>query len=99
MEGWGTVVWLLIGMAVGLGGATLISYVRAQPLGIAWIWSLAAALLGGYAWSEWFGKYSTWGPELSGLYVLPALFGAIIVTATQLLATLERAEPQAAQQR
>jgi uncharacterized membrane protein YeaQ/YmgE (transglycosylase-associated protein family) len=42
---------------------------------------MAAALLGSFAWSEWFGDFSHWGGELEGLYLVPAILGAAIVTA------------------
>ncbi len=40
-----------------------------------------AALVGGSLGSEAFGTYSTWGYEFEGLYVLPALIGAIVLAA------------------
>lgn len=38
-----------------------------------------AALVGGYLGSEAFGTYSTWGYAFEGLYVLPALIGAVVL--------------------
>jgi len=38
-----------------------------------------AALIGGYLGSEAFAAYSTWGFAFEGLYVLPALIGAVIL--------------------
>lgn len=38
-----------------------------------------AALIGGYLGSEAFGTYSTWGYAFEGLYVVPALIGAVIL--------------------
>lgn len=40
-----------------------------------------AAALGGFISSEWLGAASTWGPQANGLYLFPALLGAIIVSA------------------
>ena len=38
-----------------------------------------AALVGGYLGSEAFGTYSTWGYEFEGLFVVPALIGAVVL--------------------
>jgi uncharacterized membrane protein YeaQ/YmgE (transglycosylase-associated protein family) len=38
-----------------------------------------AALIGGYVGSEALGAFSTWGYAFEGLYVLPALIGAVVV--------------------
>jgi len=38
-----------------------------------------AALIGGYVGSEALGTLSTWGYAFEGLYVVPALIGAIVV--------------------
>jgi uncharacterized membrane protein YeaQ/YmgE (transglycosylase-associated protein family) len=40
-----------------------------------------AAALGGFVASEWLGALSTWGPQANGLYLFPALIGAIVVSA------------------
>ncbi len=38
-----------------------------------------AALVGGYLGSEAFGTLSTWGYAFEGLYVVPALIGAVVL--------------------
>ncbi|HEX2765071.1 MAG TPA: hypothetical protein VHR55_00320 [Candidatus Limnocylindria bacterium] len=38
-----------------------------------------AALVGGYIGSEALGTLSTWGYEFEGLYVWPAIIGAIVL--------------------
>lgn len=40
-----------------------------------------AALVGGYVGSEALGAFSTWGFAFEGLYVLPALIGAVVLGA------------------
>ena len=45
-----------------------------------WLPDIVAAFLGGFIASESLGSLSTWGPEWEGLYVAPALIGAILVT-------------------
>ena len=70
---------LLIAGAVGLG-------LIAQFLGQArssyeWLITAIGAAIGGFAASEWLGGASTWGPEVDGLFVVPALIGAVIVGA------------------
>ena len=41
----------------------------------------AGAFAGGFVASEWLGRLSTWGPEVGGLSVFPALIGAVLVAA------------------
>jgi hypothetical protein len=48
-------------------------------VGWEWIATAAAALVGGYLGSEAVAGASTWGPVIEGLYVLPALIGAVIL--------------------
>lgn len=37
------------------------------------------ALVGGYLGSEAFADLSTWGPAIEGLYILPAIIGAVVL--------------------
>ena len=68
---------LLIAGAAVIGIASyFIGEVRAWYEGV--ITGLAA-LVGGYLASEAFGGASTWGWEVQGLYVVPALIGAVVV--------------------
>jgi hypothetical protein len=72
-----------IGFAILLVGAIVIA-VGAQLLGTArsreeWGITTVAAFLGGFAGSELFGAASAWGPALDGLFVLPALMGALAI--------------------
>ena len=68
---------LLVAGAVVLG--TIAQY--SGHAGSRWDWLITAiaAAIGGYVASEWLGGVSTWGPEMDGLFVLPALIGAVIV--------------------
>lgn len=43
-----------------------------------WLVALGA-VIGGFAASEYLGAASTWGWQVDGLYVFPALIGAVIV--------------------
>lgn len=82
----------LVGWDVGMStvaalllilGALLIGvvsqYIGDVTVGYEWAATGAGALIGGYLGSEAFGTASTWGPEFQGLYVLPAIIGALIV--------------------
>jgi hypothetical protein len=46
-------------------------------------WLITGVIAGGAAFigSELLGTFSTWGPELDGLFVLPALIGGVVVGA------------------
>jgi len=45
-----------------------------------WLADGVAAFLGGFIASESLGSVSTWGPEWEGVFVVPALIGAVVVT-------------------
>ena len=89
----------LVGWDVGMStvaalllilGALLIGivsqYIGDVTVGYEWAVTGAGALIGGYLGSEAFGTASTWGPEFQGLYVLPAIIGALISNATSTFA-------------
>ncbi|MBI3972381.1 MAG: hypothetical protein HY332_13965 [Chloroflexi bacterium] len=46
-----------------------------------WLITAIAAGIGGFIASEYLGPLSTWGPEFDGMFVFPALIGAIVVGA------------------
>jgi hypothetical protein len=68
---------LLVVGALVIGGAAHV--IGEVTLGYEWAITGLAALVGGYLASEAFAGLSTWGPVFEGLYVLPAVIGAIIV--------------------
>lgn len=45
----------------------------------AWLFAAIGAFVGAYVASEFLGTASSWGPALDGVFVLPALIGAIIL--------------------
>lgn len=72
-----TAALLLIVGAVVIGvGAQLVGEVR-----IGWEFAVTgvAALVGGYLGSEAFGTLSAWGPAYDGLFIVPALIGALVL--------------------
>ena len=69
--------FLLFGIAAVIGIASyFIGEVRAWYEGV--ITGLAA-LIGGYIGSESLAGASTWGWEFEGLFIVPALIGAVVV--------------------
>ena len=69
-------VLLVVGALIIGGAAYLIGEIT---VGYEWATTGLAALVGGYLGSEAFGGLSTWGPVFEGLYVLPAIIGAVVV--------------------
>jgi hypothetical protein len=68
---------LLVGGALIVG---IVAHVIGEvTFGYEWAVTGLAALGGGYLGSEAFAGLSTWGPEIEGLFVLPAVIGAIVV--------------------
>ncbi len=76
--GMSTVAALLLVLGALLIGVVS-QYIGDVTVGYEWAVTGAGALIGGYLGSEAFGTASTWGPEFQGLYVLPAIIGALIV--------------------
>lgn len=74
---WAVLLLVIVAAVIG---------VTAQVIGQAgsqyeWIVVAIGAAVGGFIASEWLGAVSTWGPELDGMFILPALIGAIVVGA------------------
>jgi uncharacterized membrane protein YeaQ/YmgE (transglycosylase-associated protein family) len=70
---------LLVVGAVLLGA--IVQFIGEPRIGYEWIFPAIALVVGGWLGSEAFGTLSTWGPEFEGLYVLPALIGAVVLGA------------------
>ena len=68
---------LLVAGALVIGG--IAHTIGAVTIGYEWVVTGLAALVGGYVGSEALAGLSTWGPEFEGLYVLPAVIGAVVV--------------------
>lgn len=74
----GEVVLLVAGALVIAG---VFQYIGKAGFGTEWIFTAAAAVVGGWIASEALGSFSTWGPVLTGLYLVPALIGAVVLGA------------------
>lgn len=70
---------LLVVGAIILGAIP--QFIGEARIGFEWVFTVAAVLVGGWVGSEAFGTLSTWGPELEGLYVLPAIIGGVVLGA------------------
>lgn len=72
--------WEAILLVVGaIVIAALAQYIGRVSFGYEWLFTGIAALVGGWLGSEAFGSLSTWGPAFEGLYVVPALIGALVL--------------------
>lgn len=73
----------LLGIAVLVVGALVVAYAFrfvGQPLnGYRWLITTVGAAIGGFVASESLGSLTTVGPELDGLFVVPALIGGIVL--------------------
>ena len=76
--GMSTVAALLLILGALLIGVAS-QYIGDVTVGFEWVATGVAALIGGYLGSEALGTASTWGPVFDGLYMLPALVGAVVV--------------------
>lgn len=73
----GLAVTVLILAAVVIGA--ILQYVGDVTIGYEWSVAGLAAIAGGWLASEAFGTASTWGPEWEGMFLLPALIGAVVL--------------------
>lgn len=77
-----SMTWL--GMAMLALGAVVLGligqYIGTVQTRFEWLPDAVAAFLGGFIASESLGSLSTWGPEWEGVFLAPALIGAIVVT-------------------
>ncbi len=72
---WGVIILLVGALLVGIA---LQAILRAEN-DYAWLYTAIGAFLGGFVASEFLGPVSTWGWEVNGLFVFPALIGAVVV--------------------
>jgi uncharacterized membrane protein YeaQ/YmgE (transglycosylase-associated protein family) len=80
--GWNPGMTLIAAIVLVLGAlvvGAITQYIGRVTFGYEWILAAAGAVVGGWLGSEAFGTLSTWGPVFDGLYLLPALIGAIVV--------------------
>ena len=80
--GWNVGMTLFETILLVLGAlvfGAIAQYIGRTTIGYEWIFTAAAALVGGWLGSEAFGTVSTWGPAIEGLYVLPALIGGFVL--------------------
>ena len=68
---------LLVGGAILIGA--IAQYIGETRTGYEWLVAAVAALAGGWIASEAFGTLSTSGPAVEGLYIVPALIGAVVL--------------------
>ncbi len=71
---WGVIILLAGALLVGVA---LQAILRAEN-SYAWLYTAIGAFLGGFVASEYLGAASTWGWEVTGMFVFPALIGAVV---------------------
>jgi uncharacterized membrane protein YeaQ/YmgE (transglycosylase-associated protein family) len=75
MEIWGWIILISGAVLIGLA----LQFVPKARTMFDWLIAGVAAFVGGYISSELLGDFSTWGPQVQGLYLAPALIGAVIL--------------------
>ncbi|HEX2910108.1 MAG TPA: GlsB/YeaQ/YmgE family stress response membrane protein [Chloroflexia bacterium] len=75
MEIWGWAILIVGALVIGFAA----QFVPRAPTMYDWLITAVAAGIGAFIGSELLGSFSTWGPEMFGLYILPALIGAIVM--------------------
>jgi len=74
----GSAVSLLFMAAIVIGA--VVQNIGKASFDYEWVLTAVAAFTGGWLGSEAFGAASTWGPEWQGMYLLPALIGAMVLS-------------------
>ncbi len=78
METWGWIILIAAALFIGLAA----QYVMRRGTGYEWMLVAAGAGVGGYVASEYdLGGLGKWGTEIAGMYLFPALIGALLVAA------------------
>jgi hypothetical protein len=76
MTGWGYVLLIAGALAIGL----VTHYLATQQVGAEWTLASVGAVIGGFFASEYsMGGLGAWGTEVAGMYIYPALIGAILL--------------------
>jgi uncharacterized membrane protein YeaQ/YmgE (transglycosylase-associated protein family) len=75
MTAWAVIVLIAAAIVIGV----VLQYIGDVTKGYEWSVAGLAALVGGWIGSEALGSLSTWGPEWEGMFVLPALIGAVVL--------------------
>jgi hypothetical protein len=86
MDAIGVLLLFVGALAIGIVGQKS----RLLPRASGWVIGTVAAAIGGLAGSELFGARGSWGPDIGGLLILPALiagtiFAGVIDLLTRLL--------------
>ncbi len=75
MTAWAVVALIAGGVIIGI----VLQYIGDVTNGYEWVITALAAMVGGWLGSEAFGVASEWGPQWEGMYVLPAIIGAVVL--------------------
>lgn len=74
----GAAVALLFMAAIVIGA--VVQNIGKASFDYEWVLTAVAAFIGGWLGSEALGAASTWGPEWQGMYLVPALIGAVVLS-------------------
>ncbi|HET7036612.1 MAG TPA: hypothetical protein VFI42_13090 [Thermomicrobiaceae bacterium] len=76
MDAWGYTMLVAGALVIGLAAQALVR----TRFGYEWIATAIGAFIGGYLPAEYaLGGLGQWGTQVSGLYIYPALIGALLV--------------------
>ncbi len=75
MTAWAVIVLIVVALVIGF----VLQSIGDVTKGYEWSIAGLGALVGGWLGSEALGTLSAWGPEWEGMFLLPALIGAVIV--------------------
>jgi uncharacterized membrane protein YeaQ/YmgE (transglycosylase-associated protein family) len=70
---------VLAAAAIAIG--VIIQFTGTPRFGREWLMTAVGAVVGGFVATSYLGTLGAWGPTLDGMFVLPALIGAVVVAA------------------
>lgn len=75
MTAWAVIALIAAAVIIGI----VLQYVGDVTNGYEWSVAGLAAIVGGWLGSEALGGLSTWGVEWEGMFIFPALIGAVVL--------------------
>jgi uncharacterized membrane protein YeaQ/YmgE (transglycosylase-associated protein family) len=76
---WAWAMLLLGALALGLIAQAVEQSVSTARTPYVWLVVTIGAIIGGFLGTASFDTWSAWGPVVDGMYILPALIGAVVV--------------------
>jgi uncharacterized membrane protein YeaQ/YmgE (transglycosylase-associated protein family) len=75
------IVALIILAVAAIAIGVIVQFTGDPRFGYEWLMTAVGAFVGGFVATSYLGTLGAWGPALDGMFVLPAMIGAVVVAA------------------